>query len=84
MAADDRFQLSKGIFAAFTQTGAISASQFRANAAGEAEDANDLIIQDVDNGRLYYDADGSGLGLRIHFATVGAGVTMTSADFIIA
>ncbi|WP_442583023.1 beta strand repeat-containing protein [Mesorhizobium sp. ASY16-5R] len=84
VAADDRFQLSKAIFSAFTQTGTISASQFRANAAGEAEDANDLIIQDVDNGRLYYDADGSGLGLRIHFATVGAGVTMTNADFVIA
>lgn len=82
--ADDRFQLSKAIFSAFAQTGTISSSQFRANAAGEAEDANDLIIQDIDNGRLYYDADGSGLGLRIHFATVGAGVTMTSADFIVA
>ncbi|MFI0843357.1 beta strand repeat-containing protein [Mesorhizobium sp. IMUNJ 23232] len=84
VAADDRFQLSKAIFSAFTQTGVISSSQFRANATGEAEDANDFIIQDVDNGRLYYDADGSGLGLRIHFATVGAGVTLTSADFIIA
>ncbi|MDQ6433416.1 calcium-binding protein [Mesorhizobium sp. LHD-90] len=84
VAADDRFQLSKAIFSAFTQTGTISSGQFRANASGEAQDANDLIIQDIDNGRLYYDADGSGLGLRIHFATVGAGVALTSADFIIA
>ena len=84
VSADDRFLMSKAIFKALTQSGTILATQFRANSTGEAEDANDFILQDTDSGRLYYDADGSGVGERVHFATVGAGVTMTNADFVIA
>lgn len=46
----------------------LSASMFRANAGGLAEDADDHILYDTLSGNLYYDADGSGAGERTLFA----------------
>jgi hypothetical protein len=38
---------------------------------------------ETDTGRLYSDADGTGAGGRIHFATVDAGLALTNADFVV-
>ena len=55
-------------------------ANFRASTSGTAADANDYILYDTDSGQLFYDADGSGAGARVLFATVTAGSTLTAAD----
>jgi Ca2+-binding RTX toxin-like protein len=82
-AVDDRFLLDNAVFTQFTATGAIGAANFRASTSGTAADANDHLLYDTDGGQLYYDADGSGAGARVLFATLTAGTTLTASDFVI-
>ena len=48
-----------------------------------AHDANDRIIYNQTSGALLYDPDGTGGAAATQFATVAAGLAMTSADFLI-
>ena len=61
----------------------LSASEFRANNTGKAQDRNDMVIYDKDSGVLYYDADGTGSKAGVAFATIGKNLKMTAADFFI-
>jgi Ca2+-binding RTX toxin-like protein len=82
---DDRLLLSNNIFSVFGERqGAILPGHFRADANGQARDASDHFIYDTDDGGLFYDADGFGAGARIQFATIGTGLALTNADFILA
>jgi hypothetical protein len=82
-AADDRFLLSDSVFTALS-VGTLSAAAFRANTTGKAGDASDRIIYETDTGKLFYDADGTGIAVGIHFATVGTNLAITNADFSVA
>jgi serralysin len=77
---DDTFQLDQAVFSAIS-AGTLDASAFRIGAS--AADASDRIIYNQADGRIYYDADGSGSGAQVLFARVHAGVTITSADFAV-
>jgi Ca2+-binding RTX toxin-like protein len=79
---DDTLRLENAVFTGLA-TGPLAASAFAANLTGRATDARDRVIHETDTGRLYFDADGSGAGARVHFATVGLNLGLTSADFII-
>lgn len=46
-------------------------------------DAFDRIMYETDTGRLYFDADGSGAGACVQFATLAANLALTSADFFV-
>lgn len=49
-----------------------------------ASDPDDRIIFDRSTGNLYHDADGSGLGGAVHFATLeGPNLNISAADFLI-
>ena len=37
----------------------------------------------TDSGALFFDADGSGAGARVQFATLGTGLALTAADFVL-
>lgn len=78
---DDRFLLENAVFTKFTATGAIGSANFRASTNGTAVDGNDYLLYDTDSGQLFYDADGSGAGARVLFATVAAGTTISASDF---
>ena len=82
-ASADTIRLEKAIFTALTATGALAASAFWASTAGVAHDSNDRIIYDTDTGRLFYDANGTGSGGGIHFATLTGHPTITAADFVV-
>jgi len=78
-AADDSIYLKRSVFAG-ANLGALSDSAFHAGTA--AADASDRIVYDQATGHIFYDADGSGAGAQILFATVGADTILTAADFI--
>ena len=48
-----------------------------------AADADDRLIYDSATGALWYDADGTGAGAAIHFATLQGHPTLTAGDFLI-
>jgi Ca2+-binding RTX toxin-like protein len=78
---DDTIMLDAAVFTAFSSNGTLGASMFRAGTA--AVDSNDHIIYNSANGRVFYDADGSGAGAQVLIATVTPGTALTSADFVI-
>jgi Ca2+-binding RTX toxin-like protein len=49
----------------------------------KAQDANDYLIYDKKKGTLSYDADGSGKGAAVLFATMAKNLKMTEKDFLI-
>lgn len=64
----------------------LSAGEFYAIAgASAAHDANDRIIYNTSNGRLYYDADGNKAGgvAAVHFATLTGKPLIDAGDFAI-
>ena len=63
--------------------GILGASAFAANLTGSATGALDRIIYETDTGRVYFDADGNGVGSRVHFATLTANLVLTNADFFV-
>ena len=79
----DRILLSGGAgqpFAALAE-GALAEGSFVTGIA--AADADDFIIYDSASGQIFYDADGSGAGSAVLFATVQPGVALSAADFIV-
>src|ERR1044072_1385746 len=77
-AVDDTIALDHTVFAALG-VGALNASAFVTGTS--AQDADDRIIYDQATGNLYYDADGSGSGAAIQFATLQGVPGITASDF---
>ena len=76
----DKIALDDAIFAGLG-LGALQASTFVAGSA--ALDAADRIIYNPATGQLFYDADGSGAGAAILFATVQGAPPLTASDFLV-
>lgn len=74
---NDIFHLGRNVFTKL-KAGALNAANFK---LGVAEDANDYILYDQASGVLSYDWDGNGKSAAIAFATVSAGLTLTTSDF---
>ncbi|MEH7830372.1 beta strand repeat-containing protein [Gemmobacter denitrificans] len=79
---EDAIHLEAASFADLV-AGALGADQFIANATGEADTADQRILYNSVNGRLYFDADGNGAGGRILFAQLDPGLALGSTDFTI-
>jgi serralysin len=77
---EDTIALSRSVFSALS-LGALSASAFVVGA--RAADASDRIIYTSSTGALYYDADGSGAGGMVQFATLSRNLALTASDFIL-
>jgi Ca2+-binding RTX toxin-like protein len=80
VAADDTIRLENAVFTALTATGTLAASAF---AIGAATTAAQHILYNSSNGWLSYDADGSGAGAAIHFATLSTHPTISNTDFVV-
>lgn len=52
-------------------------------AGTQAQDADDRILYDQASGALFYDADGSGAGLAVQFASLAPRTTLVASDFVI-
>ncbi len=78
--AIDKLYLDTSVFGALA--GGIAIGNFRANVGGNATDGNDYILYDTATGNLFYDADGSGAGAKVLFATLtGLSGTLDFTDF---
>jgi Ca2+-binding RTX toxin-like protein len=75
----DKIALESDIYLALG--GSISSKEFRANTTGDAQDKNDKLIYDTDDGKLYYDADGNKAGDKVLIATFDPHVTLAHTDF---
>ncbi len=76
---DDTISLSSALFN--LSVGALDPAFFHIGDA--AADADDRIIYDAATGALYFDSDGNGIDAAVQFATLTAGLSLTSSDFII-
>jgi subtilisin family serine protease len=80
--ADDTIYLDLMVFTAFGKLGAIAAGAF--NTGSDATEADDRILFNKTTGDLFYDADGTGRGAAVQFATIaGLTGTLSSQDFIL-
>ncbi len=80
--AVDRIALGNAIFGAgIGAPGAFNANAFYAGTA--AHDADDRIIYNSATGQLFFDADGSGAGAAVQFATLSPGLALTAGDFAV-
>ena len=80
--ADDLIQIDDAVFAGGGLTpGGLAASQFAI--AASALDADDRVIYNAASGALFYDADGSGGGAQVQFATATTGLAMTASNFVV-
>lgn len=77
---DDKIHLGASIFSALYK-GKLADSAFVVGTA--AKDADDRIIYDRKSGALSYDADGSGAGAAIKFATVGKNLDLSADHFFV-
>jgi serralysin len=80
---DDTIRLENAVFTALAGTGTLTAAQFTANAAGNAQDAANRIVYETDTGKLFYDSNGTGAGGSVLFASLSPGLALTNADFFI-
>ncbi len=79
---DDTIRLDNAAFKGLAN-GALGSGAFAKNASGNARDASDRVIYETDTGKVFFDADGKGGAAKVHFATLDAGLKLTSADFFV-
>lgn len=77
----DTIQLENAVFTSLTSTGTLSSAAFWKGAA--AHDATDRVIYNSATGDLIYDPDGTGAAQGQVFAKLAAGLSLTSADFVV-
>lgn len=66
---EDVLHLDNALFTRL-RGGALAADNYRESTAGTAVDANDFVLYNTRTGALSYDADGSGAGRAVQFATL--------------
>ncbi len=82
----DKIYLASAIFSSLSgSSGILDVGQFVSTVGGVALEANQFIALDVDSGKLYYDADGSGSAYAgVHFATLfGMTGTLDLNNFVL-
>ncbi|MBB3981051.1 Ca2+-binding RTX toxin-like protein [Sphingobium fontiphilum] len=76
----DRILLAQSVFSQLG-SGALAATAFVVGA--QAGDADDRIIYDSATGNLLYDADGTGAGAAVLFATLSSLPPLSASDFLV-
>ena len=81
LAGTDKIGLDDAIFAGIGTPGSFNPNAFFAGTA--AHDLDDRIIYDQATGQLFFDADGSGAGAAVLFATLGGSPAIGASDFAV-
>ncbi|HYD11557.1 MAG TPA: M10 family metallopeptidase C-terminal domain-containing protein [Allosphingosinicella sp.] len=77
----DKIQLDDAVFTQIGGLGALNANAFVTGTA--AADASDRIIYNSTTGQLFYDADGTGAGGAVLFATLQGNPVLAASDFMV-
>jgi Ca2+-binding RTX toxin-like protein len=77
----DKIVLEETVFQGVGHAGVLAARFFHVGTA--AQDADDHIIYNPNNGFLIYDANGNHPDGAVHFATLAPHVALTHADFLV-
>ena len=77
----DTVHLNLSVFSALGEAGPLGEGLFAANSTGSALDDNDYILYNTTTGALLYDADGSGQGVAVQFATLTNKPELRENDF---
>jgi hypothetical protein len=64
--------------------GTVNAANVVISGSGVAGDNNDYFVYDTDDGKLYFDYDGSGSGGAVQLATLTGHPTVAVDDFVLA
>ena len=83
VSGEDVLELSKSVFTSLTDEGTLSSALFCANSTGLAQDDNDYILYNTSSGALLYDADGSGEGAAVQFASLSNKPEVSANDFLV-
>ncbi|TAN71227.1 MAG: hypothetical protein EPN17_01915 [Methylobacter sp.] len=78
---DDSVQLENSVFTKIGGNGILNAGMFKTGKS--AADSNDFLIYNPNDGKVYYDADGSGAGAAVQIALIGTNLALTNADFVV-
>jgi Ca2+-binding RTX toxin-like protein len=79
---DDTVKLDNAVFSLLVAGGALAAGLFK-NLVLAAQDANDVILYNSNNGKIMYDNNGLAAGGVTLFAEVSDGLLLTNADFFV-
>ncbi|WP_192357609.1 beta strand repeat-containing protein [Mesorhizobium mediterraneum] len=79
--ADDTIALDDAVFTALGGPGTLAAGSFHVGTS--AADVDDRVIYNAATGTLTYDSNGNAAGGAVQFANIGAGHTLTNADFTV-
>ena len=78
---DDTIVLDKEVFSALGKKGVLKAKFF--HEGKKAHDGNDRVIYDAQSGKVTFDRNGDDKGGTTKFAVLGAGLDLSSADFLV-
>ncbi len=79
---DDRIEIDNAVFGGVL-IGALAATAFTSNLTGAATTVAQRVIYETDTGLLWYDADGTGVGARVQFASLTIGTVMAATEFTV-
>jgi Ca2+-binding RTX toxin-like protein len=83
-AAADTIYLEDGVFIGISAGGhLLNPTLFKNLTTGGLVDADDRILYNDTTGALFYDGDGSGVGVAIQFATLNGAPTVDFTDFFV-
>jgi Ca2+-binding RTX toxin-like protein len=80
-AADDMISLANAVFTALTTVGTLASEAFFEGSQANA--ADNRIVYDSTTGALIYDSNGSAAGGATQFATLGTGLALSRANFVV-
>lgn len=81
VSGSDKIALDDAIFTAIGGLGALNPNAFVIGSA--AADGTDRIIYNATTGALFYDADGTGAGAMVQFATLTGAPALAASDFVV-
>lgn len=80
---DDSIRLENAIFTKLKITADHVLDKANFVKSTSAIDGNDFVIYNSKTGALFYDADGNDSGVAVQIATLGVGLNLTHADFLV-
>lgn len=83
LSGTDKIALGSAIFTKLLNDTNLSDNFVVGGTGVKALDANDYLIYNNYNRALYYDADGSGAGSAVHFATLNNVSALSATDFVV-